>query len=154
MTLSLDCGAGVHFFHAQRSATLSDTADFTVTGFTAATTCDATETAGLPAGYTKNEAACQDLDPETVGAGAEGTIVNTLNSAVINVAKDFSDDNPAAVTVSLDCGAGVNVVTHVPSATLFRSADFTVTGFTAATTCDATETAGLPAGYTKNEAAC
>src|SRR5688500_19101990 len=144
MTLSLDCGAGVHFFHAQRSATLSDTADFTVTGFTAATTCDATETAGLPAGYTKNEAACQDLDPETVGSGAECTSVNTLNSAVINVAKDFSDDNPAAVTVSLDCGAGVNVVIEDSSSPHKDTAELTMTVFIAETKNETSNTTRPP----------
>ena len=152
VTVSLDCGPGVVVDDDDTGADETDAANFTVKGFTDTTTCDATE-GTPPAGYTADETGCQDLDPESAGTGAECTIVNTLNTVGIDVAKDFSDDNPAEVTVSLDCGPGVVVDDDDTGADETDAANFTVKGFTDTTTCDATE-GTPPAGYTADETGC
>jgi hypothetical protein len=106
-------------------------------------TCTATET--VPAGYTADESACLNV-AITTGAC---TITNTLNTAVFQVSKDFSDDNAADVTVSLVCTSGT-VVNDDTTASEADPANFTVNGFDVGATCTASET--VPAGYTSDEA--
>ena len=149
VTVSLDCGTATETT-VDGTATESDDAEFTVVGFDGDDVCTATE-GSAPSGYTKNESDCQSFDPESK---TSCQIVNTLNSAVVNVAKDFSPDNAnGSVTVSLDCGQGVNVVNDDTSATDADTADFTVEGFTSSTVCSASE-GQAPAGYTKDESGC
>ena len=68
------------------------------------------------------------------------------------VNKDFSDANPANVTVALNCSTG-SVVNDDTTASEADDANFTVNNFTVGATCTATET-GVPAGYTKDESLC
>ena len=82
---------------------------------------------------------------------ASCTITNTLNSATLNVLKDFIPNNAANVTVAVTCTSGtVNVTDNLASES--DDANATITGFTVGATCTATET--VPAGYTANQAAC
>jgi hypothetical protein len=71
--------------------------------------------------------------------------------AIFSVAKDFSDNSTAGVTVSLACMSGV-VSPPTATATEATPASFTVTGYTGAPTCTATET--VPPGYTANQTGC
>jgi hypothetical protein len=166
VTVSLDCGAGVTVTAqgGDNTASEADPVEFTVDGFTASTRCDASETA--PAGYTKDESDCQDVDPNAAAAAdRECTIVNTKNpggggggggggddSTSITVDKDFSDDSGGEVTVTLDCGTAT-VTTVDGTATETDDAEFTVTGLDGDDTCTASEGAA-PDGYTKNETDC
>ncbi len=112
-----------------------------------------------PASYTTT-LACVDTAPTpdvnvTVGennsvpVGAGETVVCTFTNtatAAFTVAKDFSDNNAAAVTVSLTCASGT-VANTDPTASEADPANFIVNGFASfANTCTATETA-VPAGY-------
>src|SRR5581483_2614982 len=64
VTISLECTAGdidpVDIANDDTSASISDPANFTVTGGNGDTTCTATETSG-PAGYTTDESDCVDV---------------------------------------------------------------------------------------------
>jgi hypothetical protein len=111
------------------------------------TTCTATET--VPAGYTANQAGCAAVTP-----GGSCTITNTLNligGNTITVNKDFTDNNAAAVSVSLSCTSG-SVVATPRNASESAPAVFTVNGALAGATCTATES--IPAGYAASQANC
>ena len=71
--------------------------------------------------------------------------------APFTVAKNFSDDSPAGVTMSLTCTSGV-VTPLTAIATEAIPASFTVSGFLGAPTCTATE--AVPPGYTANQTGC
>jgi hypothetical protein len=102
----------------------------------------------VPAGYTVDNSDCENGDP----IDGSCTIVNTLNSGAFTVNKDFSDDNPAAVDVTLSCTSGT--VTNNPQpASEGNPAVFTVEGFVAGATCTATEPS-VPAGYTVDNSDC
>ena len=94
-------------------------------GSKADTTCGATETT-VPPGYT----ASGDPEGTCTATLAEGscTITNTLNSAVFSVAKDFSDNSAATVTMHLTCSDG-SVSRDSLSASEGSPAKFTVQGF-------------------------
>ena len=148
VTVSVACTNGGT--PAPASGTVSHAAPriYTITGFTAGATCTATET--VPNGYTANQAGCANVAIAT-GGTPSCTITNTLKSGTFVVNKNFSDNNPALVTVSVSCTSG----TPAPaSGTVSRTSPrtFTITGFNAGATCTATET--VPAGYTANQAAC
>ncbi len=142
VSVSVQCTAGSVFAN-DSSASEADPARFTVSGFVsaAATTCTATES-NVPVGYSSFGSCSASL------AAGTCTITNVLNTASFIVGKDFTDDNPADVTVALECSAG-NVTTVDPTASESDPANFTVSGFTnrAATTCTATES-NVPASYT------
>ncbi|HEY8218451.1 MAG TPA: hypothetical protein VIH82_15035 [Acidimicrobiia bacterium] len=120
-----------------------------VSGFTSAadTTCTATETT-VPDGYTA------DGDPPGTCSATladEGcTITNTLNTATFTVAKDFTDNSTATVTMHLTCTSG-HVVQASRDATEGSPAEFTVEGYSndIGVSCDATEDA-IP-GYTGSD---
>ena len=65
------------------------------------------------------------------------------NDASFLVYKNFTDDNPQDVPVTLQCTSG-NVVSVDPNASESDPADFTIEGITAGTACNATETATFP----------
>lgn len=144
VTVTLLCSEGVV---SPPSALASEAtpASFEVTGFIGVPTCTATET--VPPGYTANETGCAGI---ALTSGT-CTIVNTLKVAAFSVVKDFSDNNPVAVTVSLACTSGV---VSPPSALASEAASamFSVTGFDGAPNCTATET--VPPGYSANQAGC
>ena len=117
-------------------------------GFSASATCTASET--VPANYSADESACLNVAIAITGGPFSCTITNT---ATFQVLKDFSNDNPAAVIVGLTCTSGT-VTVDDPTASEADPADFTVEGFSPGASCTATETFGLPAGYTKDESAC
>ncbi len=161
-----DCSSGTDSPAGAQSATDEDNvggapAEFTVGGLSAGTTCTVVESP-VPAGYTATYGG--DCDAEGVvtlapGDDADCTVTNTLNSATVTVHKDFSDDNDAKVSVSLDCTGGVvdsspkdaqdEDLTPTPG----DPAVFTVTGFDPDDTCDASE-GSAPSGYSKDEAGC
>ncbi len=144
VTVSLACTSGV-VSPVSALASESVPASFTVSGYDGTPSCTATET--VPAGYTANQSGCSGV---ALATGA-CTIVNTLNAGSFTVAKDFSDNNPAAVTVSLSCTSGT---VSPPSALASEAASamFSVTGFDGAPNCTATET--VPPGYSANQAGC
>ena len=72
-------------------------------------------------------------------------------SATFSVAKDFNDNNPASVMVTLTCNAGVVTPATAPASEA-APAIFTVSGFIGAPTCTATE--AVPVNYTANQGAC
>ncbi len=121
-----------------------DPAHFTVNGFssTASTNCTATES--VPSGYSSSGTCTASLAVGTC------TITNTPNTAPFTVLKNFTDGNPASVTVSLQCTSG-SVVVDDPTASGGDPADFTVNGFSSAagTSCTATES-GVPIGYSSS----
>ena len=91
-------------------------------------------------------------------AGSHATAPFTLSGgfwfapdAPFTVAKDFSDDSSAGVTMSLTCTSGV-VTPPTATATETIPASFTVSGYLGAPTCTATESA--PPGYTPDQTGC
>ncbi|MBI5948262.1 MAG: hypothetical protein HY875_09000, partial [Chloroflexi bacterium] len=81
----------------------------------------------------------------------------SINPASIGVLwivnKDFTDNNSANVTVSLQCtGTGTSVIVLDNTASEADPADFNVFGATSTVTCTATEV--VPAGYTADESDC
>jgi hypothetical protein len=91
----------------------------------------------------------------TINVAAGETVVCTFTnttSAQFLVAKDFQPNNPANVTVGLNCSSG-SVANDDPTASESDSANFTVTGFTPPATCTATENP-VPTGYTPNQTDC
>jgi len=79
------------------------------------------------------------------------TFTTSANAAPFAVAKDFSDDNPADVSVGLVCSSG-SVTGVDQTASEADPGNFLVNGFAtlAGTTCTATETA-VPSGYTSSQ---
>ena len=153
VTVALTCTSGtVTVDDATANEGGPDTADFTITAFAAGTTCTATET--VPAGYTSNEATtCLNVAIAITGGPFSCTITNSLNAAVFNVSKNFTNVNTNDVTVGLICTSGTVTVDDVTANEgTPDTADFTIEGFTVGATCTATET--VPTGYSENEAAC
>lgn len=144
VTVTLTCDSGV-VTPASAPASEGSPAVFSVTGFLGAPSCTATEV--VPPGYTANQTGCANV-PLATGSCL---LLNTLNLATFSVAKDFSDNNPAAVTMTLTCSSGVVTPASAP-ASEGSPALFSVSGFDGAPTCTATET--VPPGYTANQAAC
>ncbi|HMB60509.1 MAG TPA: IPTL-CTERM sorting domain-containing protein [Xanthomonadales bacterium] len=73
------------------------------------------------------------------------------NCPTFEVAKTFSDGNPADVTVELTCPPSVTVLADDPTASIADPANFTLIGLIGE--CSASENPVL-AGYTPNEANC
>jgi len=143
VTISVVCTSGT-VTDVDTSASETDDADFTVSGFNVAgTTCTATEGAPPP-NHTADETDCLNL-AITDGAVVTCTITNTLIVNPFNVLKDFVPNNAAAVTVSLSCTTGT-VVEVDTTASEANDANFNVNGPIGDPTCTATETT-IPAGY-------
>jgi hypothetical protein len=145
VVVSLSCTSG-SVVNDDTSASEADPANFTVMGFSAGTTCTASE--AVPAGYTLDESDCLNVDLVSDGVC---TITNTLRTAEFVVNKDFIPNSPAGVSVSLTCSDGT-VVTTPLQASEGSPAVFTVTGYSGDPTCTATE--AVPAGYTSDESDC
>ena len=104
VTTSLACAGGT-IIPVETGAAEGDPAEFTIDGLSGGETCTATETAGLPAGYTKDESACA-----TVAITAASTSACTITNPTFQVLKNFSDNNTANVTVVLTCTSGTVTV--------------------------------------------
>ncbi|HMB59130.1 MAG TPA: hypothetical protein VKN35_04385, partial [Xanthomonadales bacterium] len=121
---------------------------FEVTGFTAGATCTATE-AATP-GYAQDISDCQRAGISAVNGVC--TMVNTLNAGQFAVIKDFSDNNPAPIDMTLTCTSGTIGPANPLPASEGSPALFTVTGALQGATCTATE-AATP-GYTQDISGC
>lgn len=146
VSVNLTCSSGT-VTSTPLNASESTPAVFTLTGANpVGTLCTATES--VPVGYTANQAGCAGVAP-----GGSCTITNTLNIAgnTITVNKDFTDNNPAAVSVALTCTSGTVAATP-RNASESAPAVFTVNGALPGATCTATET--VPSGYAASQANC
>jgi hypothetical protein len=115
---------------------------FSVTGFTTPASCTATETA--PPGYSGNQAGCAGVAIVPNG-NHNCTITNTAIQVPFTVNKDFSDNNPAAVTVSVSCASGT-VTPSSASVTEGTPYTFTVLAPVGNPLCTATESP-IPVNY-------
>lgn len=151
--VSVVCADGGRPDKSSRRVTEAVPATFKISGFGKTAICTAKETPG-PAGYVQNSGQCRRVAIAR-GRSASCTIVNTRSSvasAVLTVAKDFSDDNSATVSISVSCTSGS--VTKTPLDVAEGSpATFTITGFSKGATCTATESEA-PSGYTATESNC
>jgi hypothetical protein len=86
VTVALSCTSGT-VANDDTTASESDPANFTVTGFSAGATCTATET--VPAGYSPNQADCANK-AITAGATTSCTIVNTDIAPTVTLSKAAS----------------------------------------------------------------
>jgi hypothetical protein len=146
VSVTLSCTSGTVTNNPQL-ASESVPAVFNITGATAGATCTASENP-VPTGYTANQSDCQNGDP----LDGSCTIVNTLVANAFTVRKDFSDANPASISVSLSCTSGL--VTNSPQlASEGVPAVFNITGATAGATCTASENP-VPTGYTADPSDC
>ncbi|HZP26118.1 MAG TPA: dockerin type I repeat-containing protein, partial [Dehalococcoidia bacterium] len=150
VTVSVSCSGGSAAPPSQ-SVSEANPGAFTITIPSSSATCSATEGAA-PAGYTQNQATCQNI-VMVPGGNYSCTILNNLippASATLTVHKDFSDNNTSSVTVTVNC---TSATANGPfSATESSPATFTITGIGGGNTCTATE--AVPSGYTANETAC
>jgi hypothetical protein len=144
--MTLTCSSGTVTANPL-AASEGSPAEFEVTGFLPGATCTATE-AATP-GYDQDDSACQ------VGGlladGGSCTMVNTLRVGTFTVEKLFSDENEAAVDMTLTCTSG-DITTNPLPASMASPAEFEVTGFLVGATCTATE-AATP-GYDQDDSAC
>jgi hypothetical protein len=143
------CSSGSVTNNPQDATDGGPNAVFNVEQFEPGVTCKATE-GTPPAGYIKDESDCQNGDAIDTSC----TIINTLAETSFTVVKDFTDNNPATVSISLDCSGDASVINSPQDASEGSNAVFAVTNSDQNTTCTATEIGGLPSGYTKNEAGC
>jgi hypothetical protein len=151
--VTVTCTNGGRPDKLQKRVTEASPARFTITRFTRGATCTAAESP-TPSGYAENNGQCRSV-AIAPGRSIACTIFNTRStvaSAVITVTKDFSDDNPAKVSVSLTCDSGSIAKTPLGAAE-GSPAKFTITAFGKGTTCTATEGAA-PSGYSANESNC
>ncbi len=84
------------------------------------------------------------------GESANCVFTNTVVGS-FTVRKDFTDDNPDPVDVTLSCTSG-DITTNPMQASEGSSAVFEVTGYDAGTTCTATES--VPPGYEADISDC
>jgi hypothetical protein len=151
--VSVVCADGGRPDRSSRRVTEAAPATFTISGFGKTAICTAKATPG-PAGYVQNGDQCRRVAIAR-GRSASCTIVGTRStvvSAVLTVAKDFSDDNSAAVSISVTCTSGSVSKTPLDVAEGSPAA-FTITGFGKGATCTATESSA-PSGYAANESNC
>jgi hypothetical protein len=153
VAVSVSCTHGGRPDKPRKIATEAAPAFFKITQFGKGATCTATESS-VPGGYTSNAGDCRRV---AIGRAASPscTIINTresVSSATFTVAKDFSDDNRAKVSIGLTCDSGKVALTPL-SAAEGQSVTFSITGFSAGATCTATE-GTPPAGYSADESAC
>lgn len=122
-----------------------------VTGFETApegnTSCTVTES-GLPAGYYQ-KSATEDCAVDVVeheGQYLGCVIENAPFRSTFETTKDFSDDNPAEVLVTISCNTGLPLQQSIPITEEGGGVTFVVTDFEpGALMCSVSEVA--PAGY-------
>lgn len=143
--ITLTCTSGSINLPNPKPASEGSPAVFTIVGFTPGTTCTATETA--PPGYNGNQAGCAAV-AIMPGGSHNCTITNSAITYQFTVQKDFSDNNPAPVTVTLSCPPH----TVTPSSALASEATpavFTVIAVVGNPICTATESP-IPTNYTSS----
>jgi hypothetical protein len=133
---------------ATKPASEGKPAVFTVSNFDGAALCNATE--AVPPGYSVNQSACSGITVDQ-GDAKTCTIVNTPHTATITVFKDFTDDNPASVQVTLSCTNAI-IDQATKSASQTSPAVFKLTQVVYNNVCTATES--VPSGYTANQSSC
>jgi uncharacterized repeat protein (TIGR01451 family) len=110
---------------AQRDESWTVVVEFDVTAVTGEFECNGAGTG------TYNEVSGSDTDPDP-GNNADCEDIERLRTTFL-VTKDFSDDNPLGVTVTLDCNTGLPLqqmgVVHDPEAVGLQPGDFTVIEF-------------------------
>ena len=146
VTITLTCTSGT-ISPPNPTTTVNQSTTFEVTGGDNTTTCTATES-GVPAGYTTDNTACENVNLQNLGSC---TITNT-NTADFQVSKNFIPDDPAEVTVILVCSTGTVIVID-PTASEADPADFGVEGFDLGATCVAVEDP-IPAGHLVDVSDC
>ena len=147
VNIHLSCSNGT-VTNSPQLAREGSPAVFTITGASPGTTCTATEP-WVPEGYTKNESGCQDGDL----LNSSCTIINTLvaGSDTFTVNKNFIDNNPASVSVTLSCSSG-SVTNNPQPASEASPAVFNISGAAPGATCTAVES--VPSGYSANQTDC
>jgi len=147
VSVSLTCSDGSVLPSASLAAPGSP-AVFSVNDFDPEGTPLCTATEVVPEGYVGDESDCVDVD---LFADGTCTIANSLISATFEVYKDFIPNNPAQVSMTLNCTSGT---VSPPSANASEGspAVFTIEGFDPGATCTATEVP-IP-GYIVNDADC
>jgi hypothetical protein len=146
VAVDLTCTSGA-VAESPLDASAVNPAVFSVAGADPGATCTALET--VPPGYTADQTDCID-----VPLGGSCTIFNTLippDAETITVRKDFSDNNPDPVLVSLECPSGTIETTPLAAAE-GAPAVFLVDGADPGTTCLATE--AVPDGYAEDQSDC
>ena len=151
VNITINCTSGSYTANGSATDSVGGEAVFTITGFTPPASCTAMENP-VPSGYTPNQANCMSVAITNNGTST-CTIVNVLNTATLNVLKDYTPDDPLApnVTISVTCTSGTPSPASAP-ANEGMPASFTISGFDPPATCTATETA--PPGYNGNQANC
>lgn len=152
LDVSLDCAGTTLVSPANTEAAGTQPAQFEVRRYIPEfqPACSAT-LSSVHIGYTSNESDCQDVtltDETTQGC----TVFLQQDPIPFRVSTWFADNNPAAVTVSLECDSGsVRIVDS--TASIQDDAEFSVTNIPySGTRCSANET--LPAGYVQTESTC
>jgi hypothetical protein len=148
VAVTLNCtGINTAIDDDTQSAEPGVAAVFVVRTYEPGDTCTAVE--DVPSGYTwSNPTDCQNVGIEDP---ASCNLNNVLNEAQFTVFKDFSDDNPAAVDVTLTCSSGT-VVTNPLPASESTPAEFDIEGFEPGATCTASE--AVPDGYDADISDC
>jgi hypothetical protein len=141
VTITVTCTSGT-VTPASAPAGEGSPASFQISGFTTPANCTATETA--PPGYTGNATGCQNV-AIMPGGNHSCTITNTAIQEPFTVYKDFSDNNPSAVTVSVSCTSGT-VTPSSASVSEGAPYTFTVIAPVGDPTCTATESP-VPVNY-------
>ncbi len=132
------------------NADITDTAEFTVSGYVDGTTCTAIED-GVPVGYTSDNSDCVDLALVS-GEDSACTIDNQQNPVNIEITKAYTEAHPvddSEAEITLTCPTATiddATQTTVDGVVTFVVSDFPWDG----ETCEATESA-LP-GYVQTDA--
>ena len=154
VTITPSCpGAGVIYTPTTDTAAPLDPAVFTITRFAnAGVNCSFTES-NVPAGYAQSATNCDVLTVQNGGTPA-CTITNAPTSGTITVSKDMIPDNATPVTVTVTCTSGNVAPSAAQPVTEGTPVVWTITAFATSATCSATETSGMPAGYSEDNADC
>jgi hypothetical protein len=132
VTVTASCTGGGTFTSNPLPAAPGAPAIFTYNGFTGNPTCTAVESA-VPAGFTSNNADCQDNDP----LGGSCVIVNSAippsvsaSRATFTVNKTFTDGNTeTAVTYNISCNTGVPLIQQQTAPAGIFAVEFVVEAF-------------------------
>jgi len=147
--VTLVCSPGfIQVDQATRPASEGSPAVFKVSNFDGPATCNATE--NFQPGYDGNTSDCIGIVVDQ-GDSKACTIVNTPHTARITVFKDFTDDNPASVPVTLSCSNAI-IDQATKSASQGSPAVFNLTQVESNNVCSASES--VPSGYTANQSDC
>ncbi len=108
--VSLTCDSGT-VAPDDPTASESDPANFTVTGFGPGATCDATEI--VPAGYVGNDGPCQNVSISPNG-NSSCTITNTANGQIIVRKETFPPTSPGSFIFTGDAAGTISHGQEIP----------------------------------------